>query len=179
MSAKTTNYGLSKPTDNETADIEVINGNMDILDAKIKEVDDKALNFTVPVTKVNGKTGDINLSASDIKAADGTTLEQFKTDTTTHLADMKTQIKIKPNITITAANWVDYTATSGFFIYDLADTDITANTIVNVNIRVNDLDKAATIKSANQSFDGKVRLYASSAPAADIIADLCLTRAVA
>lgn len=37
MSTKTPNYNLVKPADNETADIQVINGNMDIIDTKIKE----------------------------------------------------------------------------------------------------------------------------------------------
>lgn len=37
MSTKTTNYELIKPADNETADIQVINGNMDIIDTKLKE----------------------------------------------------------------------------------------------------------------------------------------------
>ena len=37
MATQTTNYGLTKPSYNETADIGVINSNMDIIDAKIKE----------------------------------------------------------------------------------------------------------------------------------------------
>lgn len=37
MATQTTNYGLTKPSYNETADIGVINSNMDIIDAKMKE----------------------------------------------------------------------------------------------------------------------------------------------
>lgn len=35
MSSETTNLHLVKPADNETADIDVINGNMDIIDAAV------------------------------------------------------------------------------------------------------------------------------------------------
>lgn len=42
MATQTTNYGLTKPSYNETADIGVINSNMDIIDAKMKEIDNKA-----------------------------------------------------------------------------------------------------------------------------------------
>ncbi len=44
MADQTTNYNLIKPLDNETADIAVINQNMDILDSKLKEVEGKANN---------------------------------------------------------------------------------------------------------------------------------------
>lgn len=39
MSTSTINYGLIKPTDNEAADITVINGNMDVIDGKLKGID--------------------------------------------------------------------------------------------------------------------------------------------
>jgi hypothetical protein len=42
MSTNTTNYNLVKPGLNETADIEVINQNMDIIDSGLKNVSDKA-----------------------------------------------------------------------------------------------------------------------------------------
>lgn len=42
MATQTTNYGLKKPSYSDTADIGVINSNMDIIDAKMKEIDDKA-----------------------------------------------------------------------------------------------------------------------------------------
>ncbi len=42
MSTNTTNYNLEKPGLNETADIEVINQNMDIIDTGLKNVSDKA-----------------------------------------------------------------------------------------------------------------------------------------
>lgn len=42
MATQTTNYGLKKPAYTDAADISVINENMDVIDAKMKEIDDKA-----------------------------------------------------------------------------------------------------------------------------------------
>lgn len=39
MATKTTNYNLTKPAYDEDADIAVINANMDIIDAKMKEIE--------------------------------------------------------------------------------------------------------------------------------------------
>lgn len=110
MANYTTNYSFKKPLGNENYNVEDQNGNMDLIDAKIKEIDNKASNITVPVTSVNNKTGavslaasdvgavsttrkvnnkplssDINLVAADINTADGTTLEKFKIDTNSSL----------------------------------------------------------------------------------------------
>ena len=48
MATQTTNYGLKKPSYSDTADIGVINSNMDIIDAKMKEIDNKITNETDP-----------------------------------------------------------------------------------------------------------------------------------
>ena len=40
MATKTTNYNLTKPAYDEDADIAVINANMDIIDAKMKEIEE-------------------------------------------------------------------------------------------------------------------------------------------
>lgn len=37
MATKTENLGLTKPEETDAPDISVINGNMDILDSKVKE----------------------------------------------------------------------------------------------------------------------------------------------
>lgn len=47
MATKTTNYNLVKPSYDENADIAVINGNMNIIDTKMKEIDDKTNNNSV------------------------------------------------------------------------------------------------------------------------------------
>lgn len=41
MATNTTNYNLVKPADNETADIQVVNGNMDIIDLELKDNSNK------------------------------------------------------------------------------------------------------------------------------------------
>lgn len=49
MATKTTNYNLTKPAYNEDADIKVINDNMDIIDAKMKEIEDAGGGSTITV----------------------------------------------------------------------------------------------------------------------------------
>lgn len=88
------------------------------------------------------------------------------------------QIKIKPNITILATGWVDDTANSGYWLYNIADADITADTVVDVNIHLAYLEKAESIKSANLSSAGKVTIYADEKPVENIVADLKLIRQV-
>lgn len=50
MATQTTNYGLKKPDYNDSSDIGVINSNMDIIDAKMKEIDNKAESGGTPIT---------------------------------------------------------------------------------------------------------------------------------
>ena len=53
MATQTTNYGLTKPSYNETADIGVINSNMDIIDAKIKENADNVSTLATEVDEID------------------------------------------------------------------------------------------------------------------------------
>jgi hypothetical protein len=53
MATKTTNYGLTKPSYNETADIGVINSNMDIIDAKMKENADNVSTLATEVDELD------------------------------------------------------------------------------------------------------------------------------
>lgn len=60
----------------------------------IEILENKINNIKVPVTSVNEKTGDIVLTATDIKAKDGITLEQFKEEAMSHIVDnMKHVVK--------------------------------------------------------------------------------------
>lgn len=61
MPSTTPNLGLVKPLDNETADIQVINENMDVIDQAFG-------NINFPVTSVNEKSGDVVLTAADVGA---------------------------------------------------------------------------------------------------------------
>ncbi len=54
--------------------------------------------ITIPVTKVNAKTGEVVLKASDIKADDGTTLEEIKENFVSHSADTMTYSVIKSGL---------------------------------------------------------------------------------
>ncbi|MCT8975484.1 phage tail protein [Clostridium sp. CX1] len=53
----------------------------------IQVLQNQISNIKVPVTKVNGKTGDVVLKAEDIKLNDGTTLEDSNNTINRHLAD--------------------------------------------------------------------------------------------
>lgn len=68
MSTQTTNLKLVKPADNETADIQVINANMDILDTEVNKRALKTDIPSVPVVSVNDKTGAVKLTAADVGA---------------------------------------------------------------------------------------------------------------
>lgn len=80
----TNNYNLKKPGITDIVDIEDFNYNADVVDAKIKEVENKAASMPTktsqlvndsgfltssPVTSVNGKTGTVTLSANDVGAS--------------------------------------------------------------------------------------------------------------
>lgn len=100
MSKSTTNLGLYKidvATDGEsTFNIDtVLNDNWDKIDVKVKAIDDKVV--TVPVTKINDKTGDVVLTAADIKTTSGVTVESSLAESVNH----------------TLANITYYVATTG------------------------------------------------------------------
>ena len=88
MASKTTNYNLSKPSYNDNADIAVINSNMDIIDNKMKEIEDNATNAT-------------NKNASDISALNKVA--------TTNLLNPSLQSQVINGITITANGDGTYT----------------------------------------------------------------------
>lgn len=61
----TQNYKLKKPGQEDFYNVDDFNSNADIVDQKLKEIEDKTKNI---VTSVNGKTGDVELKAEDIGA---------------------------------------------------------------------------------------------------------------
>ncbi|SHI63399.1 phage tail protein [Lutispora thermophila] len=64
----TNNYNLKKPELTDYVNIEDFNENADIVDEKLKEIDNKVGNIKIPVTSVNGKTGAVELTASGVGA---------------------------------------------------------------------------------------------------------------
>ncbi|EDK33945.1 phage tail protein [Clostridium kluyveri] len=57
----------------------------------IQELRNQIQNISFPVTKVNEKTGNVVLKASDIKTDDGTTLEEVNSNFKSHEADNETE----------------------------------------------------------------------------------------
>jgi phage-related tail fiber protein len=68
MAEYTQNYNLKKPEQDDFYNVEDFNDNADIIDEKLKEIEDGIENIDVPVTSVNEKTGDIVLTAEDVGA---------------------------------------------------------------------------------------------------------------
>lgn len=97
---------------------------------------------------------------------------------TGQIGTISENIKIKTNINILATGWINDTANSGFWMYNIADADITVNTVVDVNIHLADLDKAFSVQSANSSSAGKVTIYASERPTSDIKCDIKIVKQV-
>ena len=64
----TPNYGLKKPEQDDFYNVEDFNENANIIDEKLKEIEDEIENIDAPVTSVNEKTGDVVLTADDVGA---------------------------------------------------------------------------------------------------------------
>lgn len=86
-------------------------------------------------------------------------------------------IKQKTNITILSSNWT-FDDVLNLYKYKLDDSDITADSIVDVNIHVQDIPKARSLLSANESFEGYVQLYANSGVDSDLVVDYRITKEV-
>lgn len=80
--------------------------------------------------------------------------------------------RIMKNYMLLASEW-----TQGDTYYELQIhiNDMTEDGIADVNIRLEDLEMASVIKSANNSFDGYIVLYADEIPEGDIQCDIKYT----
>lgn len=58
----------------------------------IEILNKQIINIKVPVESVNGKTGDVELKAQDIKSKSGTTLEDFKSNTEEEIKNLKSSV---------------------------------------------------------------------------------------
>ncbi|AZV57918.1 hypothetical protein [Clostridium sp. AWRP] len=138
---KTANYGLKKPEGTDVVDIQNFNDNADIIDAELKK---RALNTqipTVPVKSVNSKTGAVTLSASDIKAADGATLEAAKGKVSSHMADTTAHgIGDKTKLNTTAKNTIVAAINEVF----QSGTSVKSSTISAVNSKGQSLSTTST-----------------------------------
>jgi len=109
------------------------------------------------------------LAAIDVKV---------RADLGEHMADEATQVIHEKNVSILSASWVDDTATSGYWIYEINHADVTADSVVDVNIHLSNLENASDIKSVTENFAGKYRLYADAQPSVDITADVRITNEI-
>lgn len=100
---------------------------------------------------------------------------KIELDKKANKSDISSLIKIKKSVTISSAGW---SKVGGYYQYSIIDSDITSDTIVDVNIRLEDLEKASSIKSSNLSSNSKLTIYAEEKPLENIICDLKLVRGV-
>lgn len=105
------------------------------------------------------------------------TFNQFTANNTNRINDVSKQVKIVKNVTIVAIDW-GYNPTTELFEYFIYNSNITENTVVDINIHLNDLDKASGIRGAVESFNGHVKLYADIKPTENIICDMKIAREV-
>lgn len=87
------------------------------------------------------------------------------------------RIKIIQDVIIEGGEW-SLDNTSNLYVYDIYDGDIKADSVVDVNIHLDDLIDAVDIKSANTSHEGFVRLYSDAIIPNNINADVKVIRQV-
>ena len=114
--------------------------------------------------------------AANVIMADTSTVED---SVTAHLVESASIVIIKKDISILTTSWVNDTGTSGFWYYEIRDTDVTADSFVDVNIQLADLENASDVISVTQSFAGTYRLYAAAQPTVDLLtADVRITNSI-
>ncbi|GAA0115306.1 hypothetical protein [Clostridium senegalense] len=91
--------------------------------------------------------------------------------------NLKGAIKIIRNVTLTSSTWT-LNSSSGLYEYTYSNSNITNTSIVDVNIQLNSLENASTVKSATDSYTGYVKLYATEKPTNNIICDIRITKEV-
>ena len=72
MSAKTTNYGLKKPTTSDYFNVEDQNGNMDLIDAQLKTLDDNKESLLKSATAKASLADADTIPFTDSAASDST-----------------------------------------------------------------------------------------------------------
>lgn len=91
--------------------------------------------------------------------------------------DIRSLNKIKTDVTVLASGWTLNEQTNRYE-YVIADSDITADSIVDVNIQLDYLDDSKMLLSASTSSNGAVTLYSLSALDNDLVVDYRITRQV-
>jgi len=99
---KTVNYELTKPEENEYYDVKVPNGNMDIIDTKMKEVEDKANAAAAKSTPVTAALPASGWTGSEAPYSITVTVAGAKPE--------PTRIEVQPTTDATAAQWAAWRA---------------------------------------------------------------------
>lgn len=94
----------------------------------------------------------------------------------TALNKLANNIKTVFNVTIPSSGWVDQTTTVGYFTYNINNSNISQNSVVDVNIQLASLNNADNLVSTNRSYDGYVTIYAEERPTSNIICDLKIVK---
>lgn len=168
MADKTSNYNLIKPANNETADIDVLNGNFDIIDTKIKENHDHINDAVEDI----GDKANLSTNNKDNIVNAVNEISTSMADIANDVANTNNRLEVNVNVNITSTNWVDDTGNSGYWYYDIVDIKVNNNTIVNFAVHLADIDKAKKLKNITRSFEGYYRFYAKEKPSENFLMDV-------
>ena len=149
MATQTTNYGLTKPSYNETADIGVINSNMDIIDAKIKENADNISTLATEVDEIDNRVNN--------------NTRRTRRNITSDLTNLPTAIAEQDLAKYGYAIGDYFVGASGYY-YHLADMNTNYggynnNAVVNINHCGIVVDTKSTCQWLSE---GKITNYSSS-----------------
>ena len=124
MATQTTNYGLKKPDYNDSADIGVINSNMDIIDVKMKEIEDAGGGGGTPIT-VDSELSDTSTNPVQnkvITAKINNNTRRTRRNITSDLANLPTAIA-EQNLEKYGYAIGDYFVGASGYYYHLGDMD--------------------------------------------------------
>jgi len=105
----------------------------------------------------------------------GTVVERIDDDaqaTREDVEDLQDSVVIEKDITLLSTGWTDDTGTSGYWYYQITDTDVSTDTIVDYAVHLDDLEDAVALNNITQSFSDYYRIYAYTEPTADIVVDV-------
>ena len=179
----TTHFNFKKPelTDSPP-DITVMNTNWDTLDTKLKEVEETASNITVPVTSVNSKTGAVVLAAKDIKATDGKNLETVKTETSSSLSTLNSQVSTLNTQMSSANSQISTHTTQISTLNNQSSTHTTQISSINTQISTINTQKGdlTQLKTTNKTslVNAVNELFQSASDGKTLIADAITGRGI-
>ncbi len=119
----TPNLSLKKPFQNENYDINIMNENMDTIDASVNK--------------------------------------------------SRNQIKIIQNQTLLKSNW---TLSGNYYKIKFTNSNITSNSIVDVNIFLEQLETAVDLLPSTKSFNGYVEIFATKIPSSNLNCDIKIVK---